>query len=104
MFTVNYIVAIAFIFLGLLIGLGKQYWLIAGYNTASKKEKVKVNIEAFGKFMMKVFIAMALIIATGTFIAQYLETKWVNEWIIPIAVFPGVTFLLIRGNSKKYKK
>lgn len=99
---INYIIAIAFIFLGLVIGLGKQYWLIAGYNTASKEEKAKVNIEAYGKFMMRVFIAMAILIVLGTFIAQYFNIQWLEIWAIMIALIPGLTYLLIRGNSKKY--
>ena len=102
MFIVNYIVSIIIVIIGVVIGLGKQYELIAGYNTASKEEKAKINIEAYGKFMMRVFIAMAILIVLGTFIAQYFNIQWLEIWAIMIALIPGLTYLLIRGNSKKY--
>ena len=37
--------AIIFIVLGVLIKYGKMYFLIAGYNTMSKKEKEKYDIK-----------------------------------------------------------
>lgn len=38
-------IAILFIILGILIKYGKMYFLIAGYNTASKEEKEKVDVK-----------------------------------------------------------
>jgi len=39
------IVAFIFILLGIVIKHGKMYFLIAGYNTMSKEEKAKYDIE-----------------------------------------------------------
>lgn len=36
--------AIVFFIIGIVILIGKGDWLIAGYNTASEKERKKVNI------------------------------------------------------------
>jgi len=43
--TTQIILAIIFVVMAIVILSGKGDWLIAGYNTASKKEKEQVNIK-----------------------------------------------------------
>lgn len=46
---------------GLAIGTGKANFLIAGYNTASKEEKAKINEKALSKFMCEFLLVLGLI-------------------------------------------
>ena len=63
-------VAIIFIVLGILIKYGKMYFLIAGYNTMSKEEKSKYDIEGIATIFRNTMFGMALIVITGYFIAK----------------------------------
>lgn len=49
--------------LALLIGIGKGDWLIAGYNTASSKERARYNIRTLRKIMSISLCLLALCIA-----------------------------------------
>ena len=48
--------AIIFIILGILIKYGKMYFLIAGYNTMSKKEKEKYDIKGIATVFKKCYV------------------------------------------------
>lgn len=92
-----------YVFLGALIKYGKMYFLIAGYNTMSKKEQVKYDIEGIASLFRNVMFVMALIIILG-----YVAQRWFNvengEWIaFFISILLGIPSLLIGSNSDKYK-
>lgn len=98
------VTAFIFILLGALIKYAKCYFLIAGYNTMSKEEKEKYNIEAIATLFRNVMFGMALLILMG-----YLASKWflnasLQNIFFYIALGIGVPYLLIQSNSKKYKK
>ncbi len=63
-------VAIIFIVLGILTKYGKMHFLIAGYNTMSKAEKSKYDIEGIATIFRNAMFGMALILITGYFIAK----------------------------------
>ena len=47
---VHFKVGLLFIVLGIIIGVFKQYWLIAGVNTMSKKKKKNIDLAYLGKY------------------------------------------------------
>lgn len=97
-------VAIIFVILGILIKYGKMYWLIAGYNTMSIEEKEKYNIEGIANVFRNVMFGMALVIVLGYFIAEYTENQNIKNYAFWASMIVGIPYLLIRSNSKKYKK
>ena len=97
-------VAILFIVLGILIKYGKMYWLIAGYNTMSKEEKEKYNIEGIATVFRNAMFAMAIIIIAGYLIAKLTENQNIQYYALGISMIIGIPYLLIESNSKKHKK
>tara|TARA_B100000497_G_scaffold120676_1_gene149415 strand:- start:4807 stop:5115 length:309 start_codon:yes stop_codon:yes gene_type:complete len=97
-------VAILFIAFGVLIKYGKMYYLIAGYNTMSKEEKEKYNIEGIATVFRNGTFGMALIIIFGSFIAKFTENPNVQNYTFWTSMILGIPYLLIKSNSKKYKK
>jgi hypothetical protein len=97
-------IAIFFIILGILIKYGKMYFLIAGYNTMSKEEKEKYNIDGIATVFRNGMFGMALIIITGYFIAKLTENPDIQYYSFGASMIIGIPYLLIESNSKKYKK
>ena len=92
-----------YVILGVLIKYGKMHFLIAGYNTMSKEEQAKYDIEGIASLFRNVMFVMALIIVLG-----YVAQRWFNiengEWIAFFAsILLGIPYLLIGSNSDKYK-
>ena len=66
------ITAILFIVFGILIKYGKMYFLIAGYNTMSKEEKEKYDIERIATVFRNVMFGMGFMIILRS---SYCETE-----------------------------
>jgi|TARA_B100001059_G_scaffold156980_1_gene156522 hypothetical protein len=98
------ITAILFIFFGILIKYGKMYFLIAGYNTMSKEEKEKYDIEGIANVFRNVMFGMAFIIILGALIGDLTKNGNLVNYSFCIAMATGIPYLLIKSNSKKYKK
>ena len=98
------ITAILFIFFGILIKYGKMYFLIAGYNTMSKVEKEKYDIEGIANVFRNVMFGMAFIIILGALIGDLTKNGNLVNYSFCIAMATGIPYLLIKSNSKKYKK
>lgn len=96
--------AFLFILLGVLIKYGKCYFLIAGYNTMSEEEKEKYNIQAIATLFRNVMFAMAILIIIGYFASKWFENSSLQNIFFYAALFIGIPYLLIKSNSKKYKK
>ena len=45
-------IGLLFIIIAIVVGVFKQYWLIAGVNTAPKKELEKIDLEYVGKYFV----------------------------------------------------
>lgn len=97
------VAAIIFIVLGILIKYGKMYWLVAGYNTMPKEEKEKYNIKGIANLFGNVMFGMALIIILGYLIAKLTENQSIQNYAFWTSMIIGITYLLIKSNSKKYK-
>ncbi|QNJ97568.1 DUF3784 domain-containing protein [Constantimarinum furrinae] len=98
------VVAIIFILLGVLIRYCKWYFLIAGYNTMSDEEKQKYDIEGIAKLFRNVMFGMASMIILGYFIAKFFKSPNILECSFWISIIIGVPYLLIKSNSKRYRK
>ena len=98
------IIAILFIVLGVLIKYGKMYFLIAGYNTMSKEEKGKYDIEGIANVFRNAMFGMAFVILIGYLITRYTENSAIQIYSFWIVIIIGVPYLLIQSNSKKFMK
>jgi hypothetical protein len=98
------ITAILFVFFGILIKYGKMYFLIAGYNTTSKEEKGKYDIEGIANIFRNVMFGMAFIIILGALIGDLTKNENLVNYSFCIAMAARIPYLLLKSNSKKYKK
>lgn len=101
--TISLILVLLFIVLGITFLMGKASFLIAGYNTMSKKEKEKYDIQSLSKFMGKIMFAISfsifLLIISEIYNIKILYNIGVGlNWIVPIF---GVLYVNI---SKRFKK
>jgi len=98
------LVAILFLLLGVLVKYGKMYFLIAGYNTMSKENKAKYDIEGIANVFRNTMFGMALLIIVAELLAAYLDYPRIAFYGFSIALLIGLPYLLIAANAKKYKK
>ncbi|WP_299337681.1 DUF3784 domain-containing protein [uncultured Psychroserpens sp.] len=96
-------VAILFIILGVLIKYAKMYYLIAGYNTMSKKEQAKYDIDGIATVFRNAMFGMALLMIIGYVLSIWLKDPKLEVYGVIIAVIIGLPYLLIVSNSGKYK-
>ena len=87
--------------LKIIFRLFKQYWLIAGVNTASKKELKKMDVEYVGKYFGIFCGVFGLFFFFTPFILRYFEiTKYHLHFVITeIVLF--VVFVFLFGHFKK---
>lgn len=97
------IVAILFIVFGVLIKYGKMYFLIAGYNTMSQKEKKKYDIDGIANLFRNAMFGMALLIIIGYYAAKYFKNQEIENYAFWLAMIIGIPYLLVKSNSNKYK-
>lgn len=98
------ITAILFIAFGILIKYGKMYFLIAGYNTMSKEEKEKYDIEGIATVFKNIMFGMAFIIILGDLVGELTENDNLVHYAFCTAMTTGIHYLLFKSNSKRYKK
>ncbi|MFK7782015.1 DUF3784 domain-containing protein [Psychroserpens sp.] len=97
------IVSIIFIVLGIAIKYGKMYFLIAGYNTLSKEEKDKYDIDGIANVFRNAMFGMSFILIFGYLISKWFENPKIATYSLFIAIAIGLPYLLIVSNSQKYK-
>lgn len=62
-YLINYLIAAAVIaFLGVMVRYFKWYWILAGYNTASKEYKARFDIEGLGRVWGYYWFAVAIVV------------------------------------------
>lgn len=98
------LIGISIILLGIAVKHFKLYFLIAGYNTMSKEDKEKVNIEKVAALLRNVLIIIGLAIILLGVAYSYLENPEIANYIFYAVIFGSVIYLLIKSNSKAYKK
>ena len=80
-----------------------MHFLIAGYNTMSKEEREKYDIEGIASVFRNAMFGMALLIILGFVIAKLIETPKIEHYSFWAALAIGIPYLLFKANSKKYK-
>ncbi|WP_298900824.1 DUF3784 domain-containing protein [uncultured Psychroserpens sp.] len=97
------LVAIIFILLGIAIKYGKLYFLIAGYNTMSKEEQAKYDIDGVASVFRNAMFGMALIMIIGYIVLKLLGCQEFESYVLFGALGIGLPYLLIVSNSGKFK-
>ncbi|EEH97491.1 MULTISPECIES: DUF3784 domain-containing protein [Clostridium] len=98
------IICLIFIVLGVAISKYKCYWLISGYNTQSKEEKARVDIEKVAKHMGRMCYLIAFIIFIGAIVSDYFEISIIPFVIILIIIIFGYLIYLQRFDHNKKSK
>lgn len=96
-------IAILFILIGILIKYAKMYFLIAGYNTMSKEEKSKYDVDGIATVFRNAMFGMAMIIIVGHFVSKWFEDPQIETISMFGAIIVGLPYLLIKTNSNTYK-
>jgi len=90
-----------FVLLGSLVKYGKMYFLIAGYNTMSAEEKAEYDIERIASIFRNGFYAMAILMVMISLIPLGISDDYIGFTSIMVSVLTGVTYILVKANSKK---
>ena len=93
--------AIIFIFLGVLIKYGKMYFLIAGYNTMSKKEKEKYDIKGIATVFKNAMFGMAFMIIIGYCLSLFLKNYAIQNYAFWISIAVGTPILISEIKFKR---
>ncbi|MCL5246600.1 DUF3784 domain-containing protein [Cellulophaga sp. 20_2_10] len=80
-----------------------MYFLIAGYNTMSEKEKNKYNVDGLATVMWNGMLGMAVLLVIGYFAAKLLDNPQIETYVMFGALIIGIPYILIKSNSGKYK-
>lgn len=87
MIVTGIFIFITMVALGVIIKYGKQYWLIAGYNTMPKEKQKNVDIAGLANFMGNCFFALGVIVLAGLLVSS----RWYPN------LFPAVIMLFVGG-------
>lgn len=85
-----YVIITIFVVCGIFLLFGKGSWLIAGYNTASKEEKEKIDEKKLCKSMGVMLLMIAAIMGA---IAYVNTDAFAVKMIIPIFIVVGLELL-----------
>jgi len=90
-----------FVILGIVFLSGRGSFLIAGYNTMSKEEKAKYDVNALCKFMGKIFLPLGIL--TFGFLIESIESWYI--WFYLNIMFALIIFAAIYANTgNRFKK
>lgn len=98
------IVSLVFILIGVAINKYKCYWLISGYNTASKVEKENMEIEELAKHMARMCYIISALLFLGGIITGYFNFSIMPLTVILIVVIFGYIFYLQKFDHNKKSK
>ena len=105
-FTHGYVIA-GFIFIvgGVIIGVFKQYWLIAGLNTKSSSELAKIDLDYVTKYFGLFFgIFGALMVLSPLLFDCFNVNPEDGKKIFMVGVLSFVVFILLYFNVIKRKR
>ncbi len=91
------------IILGYLIKEKKMVWMIAGYNTSSKKKKAEYDTEALANGMGKFLYGLGGIVMVGS-IGKIFDYPMIMSISWSIFVFYMIIFLIYANTGNRYKK
>lgn len=101
--VIHGIFIILFVILGIVFSKGKGTFLIAGYNTASKAEREKINEKKLCKYMAKLMFLFA-----GCFLILMASALFDKMWLLALGLFlffaiavGGVVYMNTGGRLNK---
>lgn len=100
----NIVIAAILVLLALLVRYARMYFLIAGYNTMSAKERSLIDIKGIAKLFFVVCVYMAATMVAGYLLALWLEIVFLEIFSLLLALATGLPYLLIKSNSNRYRK
>jgi len=93
--------ALAFFFMILGILVYRFPNLLAGYNTMSKEEKAKVDVDGLKKWSRNVFVIIGFLLILGNYISHSLANPNYADYPLYVIVVVGLVILII--GAQKYK-
>jgi hypothetical protein len=96
-------IALLFAFLGYLIKYKQWSWLIAGYNTSSKKEKEKYDVTALCNGVGGLMFVFCGIFIVGSF-GEFFNQAWLISATGIIFAIVIIIFLIYANTGGRYKK
>lgn len=90
-FTVEWLIAIVFVFVGILFLIGHGWRLIAGYNTASKEKKAKYDLERLYLVNGIGMLVLGILVATMNVFVD----DWTMLWQLLFLVFFIIVLIVI---------
>ena len=78
--------------------------LLAGYNTMSKVEREKFDIDEYLKFFKPFFKKLGIYSVIIYFVFSLLLDETTTLWVWTITVTIPVIYLAVYGNSNRFKK
>jgi hypothetical protein len=100
----NLLIGVFLIILGVVVKHFKLYFLIAGYNTMSEADKEKVDIERVATLLRNVMVFMGLALILLGLASSYMDTPEIADYLFFPIIIGGVIYLIVKSNSKAYKK
>jgi hypothetical protein len=100
----NLFIGVFLIIVGVVVKHFKLYFLIAGYNTMSEADKEKVNIEKVATLLRNVMVFMGLALILLGLASSYNDKPEIADYLFFPIVIGSVIYLIVKSNSKAYKK
>lgn len=96
-------VALLCVIIGLVLLSGHGAMMIAGYNTATKEKREKINekalCKAVGIFVIAIGVIIGLIIP-----AAYWSIAWLVYALMALIIISSILLLIYINKSKRFKK
>ncbi|TCT15599.1 uncharacterized protein DUF3784 [Natranaerovirga pectinivora] len=99
---IGWLFVILFAVISIALLMGKGSFLIAGYNTASKKEKEKYNVRRLCRVVGGGFSIITIILAIFTYYEG--EMPEYLQWVMPWGFLITIALILILSNTICKKK
>ena len=97
MIVTGILISITMVALGGIVKYGKQYWLIAGYNTMPKEKQKNVDIAGLAGFMGNCSFGLGAFVLAGTLVSSL---WYPNLFPAVILLFlGGIIFMVIRAQK-----
>jgi len=102
---VNFIIGLIFTLIGIIVGVFKQYWLIAGLNTKTGSELAEIDLDYVTKYFGIFFGVLGLFLMLCPLVFNYFEVNENEQTkVIMIAVVSVVLFIPLYFNVIKRKR
>ena len=98
------IMIVLFLIMGIAIGQFKWYWLISGYNTASKEEKANVEIEQVAKHITRMSYIIVALNLIAFILGFFIKVSMELIMVLTVAIAIGYAIYIQRFDHNKRSK